>query len=431
MRCMRNNKKYLISLGFLTFLVCGCTMPWEKKPVEEEPMNEREEPIRPENDPSKDDELWGDEMSDFLPNVGETKLLFRHSKYETVGDDGEDYFYNYCPSIKIEDNKEHIYYCTNKDWGNITDHIGYREGQIIDNKLQYSDESIVLSPTPDTWDRTHTCDPTVIKGEFKYNGETYNYLMAYLGCIPLNCKLNETGLAVAKDYGGPWIKCNGMKSDGVTPINPIVPYSDFNCNENNWGTGQACLVSIDKKGRVLLFTTVSCPTGGFTDVREYDFSDINNYQLIRETKLFKDGGTQYGTNWIGNAEYCYDHINKKFLLSKPRGGYGSDGEYPDFIADHIDVYYCDVSSYENPFDIFFDEHRTETWHFFATIDKELSGYPRNHNNGMVTDEYGHLYRNGYIGVAFTSSQYGTMSAMTYLKTYRIFLTTFKLPYVEE
>ena len=32
---------------------------------------------------------------------------------------------------------------------------------------------------------------------------------------------------------------------------------------------------------------------------------------------------------------------------------------------------------------------------------------------------------------FTSSQYGTLSAITYLKTYRKFLTTFKLPYVEE
>ena len=414
-------KKPIFFLAISAFLLGGCELPFMKKeeqPKEEEPMKETEPEGREEVNP----EYWGDEMDDFLPQVGETKLLFRHSKKETVGDDGEDYFYNYCPSIKIENNVEHVYYCTNKDWGNVTDYIGYRSAEIKDGKVQYSDESIVLSPTADTWDRTHTCDPTVIKGEFKYNGETYNYLMAYLGCVPLNCKLNETGLAVAKDYGGPWIKCN--------EVNPIVPYSDFNCNENNWGTGQACLVSVDKKGRVLLFTTVSCPTGGFTNVREYDFSDINDFKLIRETKLFKDGGCQFGTNWIGNAEYCYDHINKKFLLSKPRGGYGSDGEYPDFVADHIDVYYVDVAAYENPFDIFFDTERTETWHYFATIDKDLSGYPRNHNNGMVTDEYGHLYRNGYIGVAFTSSQYGTISAMTYLKTYRIFLTTFKLPYVD-
>ena len=44
------------------------------------------------------------------------------------------------------------------------------------------------------------------------------------------------------------------------------------------------------------------------------------------------------------------------------------------------------------------------------------------------DEYGRLYGNKEIGVAFTSSQYGSLSAMTYLKTYRIFATTFKLPY---
>ena len=386
----------------------------------------------PSNNNNKEDETMakvkGDVMHDFLPEVGEVKLLFKHSSEETVGDDGEDYFYNYCPSIFIENNKEHIYYCTNNNRGTVIDHIGYRSAEMENNILIYSDEDIVLSPTADTWDQTHVCDPTVIKGEFKYNNEDYPYLMAYLGCVPLNCKLNETGIAVAKSPNGPWIKCNGLKVDGETKINPIVPYSDFHCTETNWGTVQACLMSVDKKGRVLLFTTVSAPEGGFTDVREYDFSNINDYKLIRETKLFKDGGTQYGTNWIGNAEYCFDSKNKKFIMSKPRGGYGKDGEYPDFIADTIDVYYVDASSYENPFDIFFDEARSEKWKYINSINKELSGYPRNHNNGMVTDEYQHLYREGKIGVAFTSSQYGTISAMTYLKTYRIFLTTFDLPY---
>lgn len=372
--------------------------------------------------------MQGDIMKDFLPEIGECKLLFKHSQEETVGDDGEDYFYNYCPSIFIENNVEHVYYCTNKDWGNVVDQIGYREGTMRGDELGFSDETLVISPTENTWDRTHTCDPTVIKGSFKYNGENYSYLMAYLGCIPWNCKLNETGIAVAKSPEGPWIKCNGMKSDGVTPINPIVPYSDFNCNENHWGTGQACLMSVDKAGTVILFTTVSCPQGGFTDVREYDFSDINNYVLKRETKLFKDGGCVYGTNWIGNSEYCYDEVNKKFLLSKPRGGFGTDGGYPDFIADTIDVYFCDASNYENPFDIFFDNQRTETWHYLNTVNEALSGYPRNHNCGLVTDEYQHMYRQGKIGVAFTSSQYGNQSAMSYLKTYRIFVTTFDVSY---
>ena len=363
-------------------------------------------------------------QASFLPDVGEVHLLFKHSEKETIGDDGEDYFYNYCPSIFIENNTQYVYYCTNKDWGNVTDYIGYREGNINKDKIEYSQENIVISPTDNTWDETHTCDPTVIKGSFEYNDESYSYLMAYLGCVPSDCTLNETGIAVSKSPSGPWIKCNGNKVDG-SAINPIVPYTDFAYNDKTWGTGQACLQSIDKAGNVLLITTVSSLGG--SDVREYDFSNINDYKLKRETKLFTDGIT-YGSNWIGNSEIVLDETNKKFILAKPRGPFGGDGEYPNFIADTIDVYYVDASSYENPFDIFFDKDRTSSWVYVSSINQELSGYPRNHNCGIISDEYGRLYGDKQVGVAFTSSQYGSISAMSYLKTYRIFATTFDLPY---
>ena len=59
-------------------------------------------------------------------------------------------------------------------------------------------------------------------------------------------------------------------------------------------------------------------------------------------------------------------------------------------------------------------------------DKNQTGYPRNHNTGLVTDEYAHMFKGDRIGVATTSSQYGSEAAMTYLKTYRIFVTTFKI-----
>ena len=166
---------------------------------------------------------YGDIMNDFLPNEGEVKLLFKHSEEETVGDDGEDYFYNYCPSIFIEDNVQHVYYCTNKDEGNVTDYVGYRTGQITNNKLEYSSETkFVLSHGENgSWDSRHACDPSVIKGEFKFHGEQYSYLMAYLGCVPSDCTLNETGIAVSKTPEGPWVKCD-FKVDGETKINPIV-----------------------------------------------------------------------------------------------------------------------------------------------------------------------------------------------------------------
>lgn len=399
------NKKFSLLSLVIIALLCGCQK-------------------QNNNQPMKEYEQYGDEMTDFLPNPGEVKLLFRHSLEETVGDDGEDYFYNYCPSIKIENNEMNAFYCTNKEWGNVTDYIGYRNGKIVDGTLKFKKEELVIGPTEDTWDQRHTCDPTVIKGEFKYENETYEYLMAYLGCIPSDCTLNETGIAVSHSYNGPWVKCNGYKTGTTESINPIVPYSDFDCATNSWGTGQPSLMSIDKKGRVLLLTTVGCKSGSFMDVREYDFSDINNYQLIRQSKVFTDGIE--GTKRVNNADYCYDAENKKFFMAKGRSPFGGDGQTPNFIADTVDVYFVDASSYDNPFDIFFDNGRTKGWERIGSITKALSGYPRNHNTGLVTDAYGHMYRTDRIGVAFTSSQYGSVSAMTYLKTYRIFITTFLL-----
>ena len=377
------------------------------------------------DDSMKDYKQYGDVINDFIPEIGQTKLLFKHSLEETVGDDGEDYFYNYCPSLKVENDEMNVFYCTNAEWGNVTDYIGHRNGKIAGGTLKFKDEELVLSPTEDTWDQRHVCDPTVIKGEFKYNNETYEYLMAYLGCIPSDCTLNETGIAVSHSYSGPWIKCNGNKEGTDTPINPLVPWSDFDCATNSWGTGQPSLLSVDKKGRVLLLTTVGCKTGSFMDVREYDLSDINNYRLIRQSKVFTDGVV--GNNKrVNNGDYCYAENTKKFYMAKGRSPFGGDGLTPNFIADTADLYYVDASSYENPFDIFFDKERTNGWHLVGSVDQSVSGYPRNHNVGLVTDEFGRMYKNDRICLAFTSSQYGSVAAMTYLKTYRIFVTTFAI-----
>ena len=62
----------------------------------------------------------------FVPNVGEVKMLFDD------GTIGETQRYNYCPSYFIENNVAHVFYCTNKDEGNVTDYVGYRRGVIKD-----------------------------------------------------------------------------------------------------------------------------------------------------------------------------------------------------------------------------------------------------------------------------------------------------------
>ena len=362
----------------------------------------------------------------FIPKVGEVKMLFDDG---TIGETNK---YNYCPSYFIEDNIAHVYYCTNKDEGNVTDYVGYRKGEVVNNKVKYSDNSqyVLTHGEMGSWDSRHACDPSVVKGVFKYHGEEYNYLMAYLGCVPSDCTQNETGIAVSKTPDGPWIKCD-FKEDGVTKINPIVPFSDFSCNETSWGTGQPSLVSVDKKGRVLLFTTVGATNGTFTNLREYDFSEIDNYKLLRErVSINIDGirGSNGSASFINNADFGYDEVNKRIIMSKPRQFFGTDGKSPNFIADTIDVYYIDDTEGSEIGDVLFaGKNTTKIWKLIGSVNESLTGFLRNHNTGLVTDEYKRIDSSSPLGVLFTRSDEDSGGQWSYLSTYRLYITALDFP----
>ena len=362
----------------------------------------------------------------FIPKVGEVKMLFDDG---TIGETNK---YNYCPSYFIEDNIAHVYYCTNKDEGNVTDYVGYRKGEVVNNKVKYSDNSqyVLTHGEMGSWDSRHACDPSVVKGKFKYHGEEYNYLMAYLGCVPSDCTQNETGIAVSKTPDGPWIKCD-FKEDGVTKINPIVPFSDFSCNETSWGTGQPSLVSVDKKGRVLLFTTVGATNGTFTNLREYDFSDIDNYKLLRErVSINIDGirGSNGSASFINNADFGYDEVNKRIIMAKPRQFFGTDGKSPNFIADTIDVYYIDDTEGSEIGDVLFaGKNTTKIWKLIGSVNESLTGFLRNHNTGLVTDEYKRIDSSSPLGVLFTRGDEDRGGQWSYLSTYRLYITALDFP----
>ena len=359
--------------------------------------------------------------TELIPYEDEVKLLFDH------GTIGESRYYNYCPSVFIENNKEYIYYCTNKVEGNVTDYIGYREGVLANNTVKFNDLDFILEHgnlSQNAWDSRHVCDPSVIKGEFKFHGENYSYLMAYLGCISSNCTLNETGIAVSKTPNGPWIKCD-FKTDGTTPINPIVSCEQYSITGNLWGTGQPSLVSIDKKGKVLLMATIGASNGTYTIAREYDFSNIDEYQMIREKKVLTAGirAFQTGADFICNADFAYDEANRRVLMVKGRQPFGRDQKAPNIVADTLDVYYIDDTEGTNLGDVLFaGNNTTKQWKLIDSIDQSKTGFLRNHNAGLITDEYGHYIPNGRIGVAFSRSDEGQSSNWSYLCTYRIYET---------
>ena len=324
---------------------------------------------------------------------------------ELFGDDINKNFYNYCPSIMIENGTTmHIWYCSNKENAKVVDYVAYRKGTLTpDGKWTFTEKELVLGPTDGTWDEVHTCDPSVVKGNFKYNNEEYNYLMAYLGCATYDCTINEVGIAVAKQPNGPFIK--------IDEINPIANFNQKIIEQGNtdewkksWGYGQPSLVSIDKAGKVMLFYSAGTPKSTHTVAEEWDLRDLNNPIKISSTDVSNIGVTSAsgGIDVINNADFAYDPATKRLICVKEDFPYPSDGG-TNWIPSSNTLMYFELDADEvSPLNTLAVNPK-KTWISFGTITKNATGYPRNHNCGLVTDEYGWVLSSTKLPVVYTMS----------------------------
>ena len=307
------------------------------------------------------------------------------SKSQSLFNDPEG-TYNYCPSFLELDNGDcYIYYCSNKEYKDIRDHIIVRKGRKTNGMIQWGERKIILAPTPFEWDSMHACDPDVIAGSFRYDGTSYNYIMAYLGCVTDDCTVNEVGIAFAKSPEGPWIKYSG---------NPVVDY-DENEFGKLWGVGQAALVSLDQKGKVLLFYTRGDKYGTRTVVRACDFEDMSKPVIGKEIVVSTAGLTEIdgSTPVLNNADFLLDTANRRMYLIRDRHPNGS--ETPDFISSQLQIAYCDTDENSLP---------VGNWTVFANISKEHTGYVKNHNACLAANRFGHIPSDGRIEAYFAISE---------------------------
>lgn len=334
---------------------------------------------------------------DYIPVMGTGEVAFED---ELFGEDKNLYnFYNYAPSIMMMDGELYIWYCVNDYSNYIVDFIGFRKGTLgQDGKWSFTEKELVLGPTANSWDSVHTCDPSVIKGDFSYKGEQYNFLMAYLGCVTKDNSNNEVGIAVAKAPEGPWIK--------IDELNPIANYYESREYSNEtwtWGFGQPSLVSADKAGKVLLFYTRGLATGTDTYVEYWDFSNLDspvklNHGVVGENGVTNNLGQK---DIINNADFAYDPIRNRFYVVDdmlPR----STTEEPTFISSHVPIIYLQLNEEDTHVgETLFGEGYSWTVHDFITPD--MSGFARNHNPGLITDPYGWLISPNEVPVIYTVS----------------------------
>ncbi|HEY0828528.1 MAG TPA: hypothetical protein VGE40_10565, partial [Bacilli bacterium] len=124
-------------------------------------------------------------------------------------DDGSGFSYDYAPSVIVEGSSTKIWWCGRGSTGN--DVVWYSEKI---GSGSFSTPSTVLSPSQ-TWESTHTCDPSVIKGSFTMGGNSYTYAM-YYGAADATNMSTKIGVAFSNN-GTSWTKYSA---------NPIISNAD-------------------------------------------------------------------------------------------------------------------------------------------------------------------------------------------------------------
>lgn len=285
--------------------------------------------------------------------------------------------YAYAPAVIREGDTEHMWTCHNAADGEIRDHIYYT--RIVGGTVAES-RSVLQAGPEGAWDSFHVCDPSVVAGKFRYGGTTYDYALFYLGNDVDASYHNQIGIAFSNDLSGDWVKYP----------QPIVEYP----NDGYWGVGQPSATSIDGQGRVLLFFTRGDPSATAGYRIDMNLNDMSSPQIGSPIRLTTDGLTDSGGNpdWLNNFDIAYDPSRDRFIAVRELHPYPSGN--PSYISESLQIVSIDGGSVWGG---------GGTWKVEGTLGPAMTGFPRNHNGGLLRTAYGTLPEPGSVEAYFTDS----------------------------
>lgn len=308
-------------------------------------------------------------------------------RYELSGGAGH---YDYAPSF-IRDSYGIIYgfLCENRDAFQIVDHVYLYKGIPTKDGYVWQPATHIIEPSEQGWDNCHICDPDVREFHTTWKGESYDWIMTYLGVDQWDCNHNQIGLAVSKCIEGPYIKFDG---------NPIVPYE----GRDKWGTGQSTSVVLNDSTIVLYYHSSASRTGYAR--RFIVMNDLDNIKVGEEEPLPYLTGNSY-------PMYSEDRI---YMVSEMRDESYDSSDIPTWVGNVCRVAWIPIDG-----DFCAEE---DPWNVIGTVTEELSGFPRNHNPGFLTDTRGYMPDDDRIVVYFTPAVMGA----DWLWSYDLYSATFNL-----
>lgn len=169
---------------------------------------------------------------------------------------GKNDYYRYGPSIiQYEDGSMDLWVSSPGNSKTQWDWIRYRHS---DDGVTWSEEKIVLKPTPGSKDQCSVCDPSVIF----FDGF---YYLAYTSTDSYELKgyNNHAFAARSADPDGPFEKWNGSGWGGDPE--PILVYEG---DPEGWGIGEPCLVIKDDD--LFIYYTYADKSGVYVELSKAD-----------------------------------------------------------------------------------------------------------------------------------------------------------------
>lgn len=313
-----------------------------------------------------------------LPENPTVKPLYELSSIVKIfGFDGQNR-YAYCPSIvKLNNGMIHMYFCGNPEENIMVDNI-YHIG-INPDSTKTKEKSVLQPGSAGTWDDHHTCDPSIIEGNFSMSGTSYKYALFFLS-NKYGVYYNEIGVAFSNDLdANSWVKYPNQ----VVQKTWITDGDQSLGNGNSsWGVGQPSAISIDQKGQVLLTYTIGDINGTRIVWAKIDMSNMDNFVTIAPTIMISPGLKQYDyskPDYTSNSDFALDVPHNMIVIVRPVSP--SPTSYPAFLNSDLEIDYMSWTNFQNS---------TGQWSQLIRINPSKTNYPRNHNAGFERNSFGYI-----------------------------------------
>jgi hypothetical protein len=286
--------------------------------------------------------------------------------------------YSYCPSIvKLDNGVTHLFFCGNPVDMIMVDNIYHV--RINADGTQTAAKSVLQPGKSGSWDDHHTCDPSIIAGDFSMKGSNYKYAMFFLS-NKYGVYYNEIGIAFSNDLEADnWIKFSQQVVKKTWAADGDQIYGG---GGKSWGVGQPSAISLNEKGQVLLTYTIGDISGTRIVWSQLDISNMDAFTPASPTKMIDEGLKQLDylkKDYTCNSDFALDKEHGILLMVRPVQPNPSD--YPAYLNGPLEVDYI-------PLDEFVSS--TGKWKSLLRITPAMTKFPRNHNAGIERNMYGEI-----------------------------------------